>query len=222
MGPVPQGPNLTAEEAERLCRDMMSQHQPGSDLHVQATWQLMRLMAWTQRRPEAVELLDGLLPVVSNPETKAEIILAMGQLHEQSGDFEGAMEFYSRGVALEPVGTRTWYLLHNNLGYCLNQVRRHEEAEKWCLQAIAIDPPRFNAHKNLGIAYTGQGRWDEAARCFLRATHSNPDDERALMHLATLLNAHPEILEDLELAAEIAAYAEEFERMGRQGPHSSS
>jgi tetratricopeptide (TPR) repeat protein len=111
-----------------------------------------------------------------------------------------------RGVALEPVGEPTWYLLHNNLGYCLVQMRRYAEAERWCRAAIAINPLRHNAHKNLGLACEGQGRTVDAALAFVQAVKREAGDPRALRHLRELVGAHPEI------AAEIPNIAEQVGR----------
>ena len=107
--------------------------------------------------------------------------------------------------------TTRWHFLNNNLGYSLNQIGRHGEAEAYTRAAIAIDPGRHNAHKNLVISLQGQGNYLEAPRSFLRATHAQPDDVRALDHLEDLLakheeigTHHPEILEAVQECREAA------------------
>jgi tetratricopeptide (TPR) repeat protein len=85
------------------------------------------------------------------------------------------------------------YLLCNNLGYCLSQLGRFAEAERLCRAAIALDPERYNAHKNLGVALEGQGRHAEPAEGYVEATRKNPGDPRALRHLETMLARHPEV-----------------------------
>ena len=71
---------------------------------------------------------------------------------------------------------------------------RHADAEVHTRAAIALDPERHNAHKNLGLALAGQGRFEEAARSLLEADRRCPPDTRARGHLTTLLAEHPEIL----------------------------
>ena len=110
---------------------------------------------------------------------------------EQVGDHLGASVFYREGLALPRVPTDTRYLLHNNLGYCLNAACRHAEAEGHCLAAIAIDPQRYNAHKNLGVALEGQGRCAEAVAAYVQAVDRSPQDPRALQHLERMVAAHP-------------------------------
>ena len=90
----------------------------------------------------------------------------------------------------------TWYLLNNNLGYSLNRIGRHAEAEAYCRAAIAIHAGRYNAYKNLGLSLEGQGRLFEAARCFLKAAKAAPDDLRALGHFEDLLARHEEFAQD--------------------------
>ena len=62
--------------------------------------------------------------------------------------------------------------------------RRFAEAEPLAREAIAIDPKRHNAHKNLGLALMGQGRLSAAAGSFNIARVLCPHDERATHYLA--------------------------------------
>jgi tetratricopeptide (TPR) repeat protein len=101
---------------------------------------------------------------------------------------------YARGLALQAAAVDVAYFLHNNRGYCLNILGRHADAEVHTRAAIAIDPERHNAHKNLGLALAGQGRFGEAARCFLEADRRCPPDIRARGHLTELLAENPELL----------------------------
>jgi hypothetical protein len=60
-----------------------------------------------------------------------------------------------------------------------------------CRAAVAIDPRRRNAHKNLGVALQGLGRYAEAARSYLRAADICPADTRALRLLQALIAPCP-------------------------------
>ena len=193
----PEGTPVSGDELERILRAKVAEHPEGSKEHRDALWQLMRFLSLTDRQTEGLAILDVLLGSTGEPEYRAEITLGMGQLMEMFGDFQNAMAAYSRGVALEPVGERTWYLLHNNLGFCLNQLGRHDEAERWCRQAIQINPLRHNAHKNLGLACQGQGRYGEAAVAFIEAVHREAGDPRALRHLEALVGSHSEIATEI-------------------------
>ena len=195
---------VSAEELEKILRDRVAAAPPDSRERHDAHWQLVRFLAMTDRRDEAHAILEGMLAAISEPEVRAQVVLAMGQNFEGVGDFVAAAETYARGVALEPEDSRTWYLLNNNLGYSLNQLGRHAEAEKWCRAAIQVDPERHNAYKNLGVACSALGRYAEAVRCYITATDRCIRDPRAFGLLVELLREHPEIVErSPELVPEI-------------------
>lgn len=121
---------------------------------------------------------------------KADCRLCLGQLKEREGAFEEALRVYRSAfdLRLERNDVAVWYLLNNNLGFCLNLFAQHTEAERYCRAAIEINPRKYNAYKNLGIALQGQGRYREAAEAFIRATQIYPRDRRALNLLEKLLS----------------------------------
>jgi tetratricopeptide (TPR) repeat protein len=104
----------------------------------------------------AQRYFELLLKDADSEAVEAYCLLSIGQLQEQQEDYAAAIDWYRKAFRLHPGSDGTWYLLHNNLGYCLNRFGRHLEAEALCRKAIAIDPRRHNAHKNLGIALGGQ------------------------------------------------------------------
>ena len=107
-------------------------------------------------------------------EKRAECFLLLGSECEKADDYGIAARLYRLGIECGPIEIGTRYFLHNNLGYCLNRLRQHDEAEQMCLAAIGIDPRRFNAYKNLGLARQGQGKYPGAAALFLKAAHIFP------------------------------------------------
>ncbi len=90
-------------------------------------------------------------------EKQAAVFLHLGGAAEQKHDFEAAVTFYRRAIALEPTRLDVWYFAHNNLGFSLNQLGRFSDGEIFCQDAIRIDPSRPNGHKNLGLSLAGQG-----------------------------------------------------------------
>jgi tetratricopeptide (TPR) repeat protein len=158
-----------------------------------------------------VTYLEKILTLEEDSDARARCLLTIGRFFEKKGDFESAAAAYARAFTLPARENETWYFLNNNLGYSLNQVGRHAEAEAYCRAAIAIDPERHNAHKNLGLSLQGQGRYLEAARWLLAAARVAPNDLRALGHLEDLLaeheevgRDHPEILEGAQECREAA------------------
>jgi tetratricopeptide (TPR) repeat protein len=118
--------------------------------------------------------------------------LVAGCSAEKAGDFHRAASEYREGLIHPSEDFDTSYFLNNNLGYSLIQIGEYSEAENYCREAISINPHRYNAHKNLGLALQGQGQYVEAALSLqLASVISN--DPRAQRHLDELLSEHPEV-----------------------------
>lgn len=155
-----------------------------------------------------------LLDISSDQEKRAECFLLLGIECEKSDDYEGAIDLYRRGIECEPREVRTRYFLHNNLGYCFNQLGRHDDAERMCQAAIEIDPERHNAYKNLGQALEGRREFPEAALLYLCAAFTFPHDPRSVRHLEELLSNHRKEVEEAipDVARQLAAAIEARQR----------
>jgi tetratricopeptide (TPR) repeat protein len=143
----------------------------------------------------ALSYLEKEFSITDDPQGQARIHLAAGLIFEKMRDYRSAIECYREAFALPREKDRTWYFLHNNLGFCLNQLGQHDEAGKMCRAAIEIDPGSYNAYKNLGVALQGQGIYPGAAVLFLRAAFAFPPDPRSAGHLEELLSNHREEVE---------------------------
>jgi tetratricopeptide (TPR) repeat protein len=136
-----------------------------------------------------------------NDDKAAGMYLVEGARHEQSEKWHAAETAYRSAAALSAPDPRVRYYARNNLGYVLVQLEKFDEAVEWCLEAIAVNPEQYNAHKNLGLAYQGQGLWTKAAWSLLQATCLCPNNARAWQHLQQLLKARPGLIEqDRELS----------------------
>jgi tetratricopeptide (TPR) repeat protein len=220
---LPQGPEgevieLTAAEMERL---LLERLEAATENPTQAMWELAQFYKCNNRLERASEVFNNLLARVADLEIKAQIIFSLGQTAEKAGDFELAVRFYREALGMEPCSTFTWYYIHNNLGYSLNQLGRFADGERICRNAIAISVQPPNAHKNLGLALAGQGRSREAAESFIAATQADAADPRSLRHLEALLTEHPELEFDFAGALDacrkaVAVAGEAVERAGAQ------
>ena len=181
----------------------------------QALWGLIGMYCQTGRQQIGAEYVKKRLEWVRGiPEKEAHCHLAMGSIMEQIHDYESAISYYRGALELEPTNNQTWYFIHNNLGYCLNHFGRHKEAERYCREAVHIDPQLYNAHKNLGIALEGQGEFAEAARCYVRAAKAEAGDARATKHLENLLAEHPEVIREIpDIALQLKKCRREVERV---------
>jgi tetratricopeptide (TPR) repeat protein len=191
--PVPKDPEgklLRAEQAEKVLLENLKKCEADYE---EAMMNVAIFYSRTGRHELAMQNISRLMTFTKDPEKKADYVLGMGQLMEQIGNFEGAINFYRQAFSLEPVNSEVWYLINNNLGYCLNHFEQYAEAESYCQAAIKIEPKRQNAYKNLGISLEGQGRHADAARCYIKAVQANAGDPRALGHLEELLSKHEEV-----------------------------
>ena len=160
-------------------------------------WDIASFYSKTGRQEIALKYVNQLVERMDDPGKAAGCYLAMGQLMEQIHDYKSAIEFYEQALMLEPDTKQVAYLVNNNIGYCLNYVGRYQEAEPYCRKAIAINPERHNAYKNLGISLEAQGHINEAAQCYIKAVQVNAHDPRALDHLENLIDNNRGIVSEI-------------------------
>jgi len=149
------------------------------------------------------ELIDILAANVDYPslsEATAHVLVREGSFCEGIRDYASALKFYEKSLVFRVDNKDLQYFRLNNLAFCLNYFKRFMEAEAHLREAITIDPSRFNAFKNLGVCLEHQGKYEEAARCFLRSAQLCKSDSRAAKHLIRLLKRHPELKNMPELS----------------------
>ena len=142
---------------------------------------------------EAIDLLDGFIKSNRNSENTAHCHLALGQIATDEKRFAVALEHFNSALALRPDKRKVKYVLHNNIGFCLNQLNRHVEAEKYCRAAIEIDWTRASAFRNLGISLKGQGNLIGAAWVLVEAINADPADSRAREIVEHLVKSNPDL-----------------------------
>lgn len=77
--------------------------------------------------------------------------------------------------------------VHFNIGVCLYQLGRHDEAIAEYQKAIVIDPNYQKAYYASGMAQTALGKAPKAKSAFRLALKLNPDDAEAWFDLAMVL-----------------------------------
>jgi len=170
-------------------------------------WELGNAFLGRGIQQPGVLCLLRLLDVSSDQEQRAGCFLLLGAECEKVDDYGSAAQLYQRGIKCKSKEIGTRYFLNNNLGYCLIASGDYESAEKMCLEAIHILPDRHNAHKNLGLALKGQGKYIKAAMSLMKSAFLNPMDTRALMELEILVDEHGEKLQEIQDLYELIASA---------------
>jgi len=80
------------------------------------------------------------------------------------------------------------YLLHNR-GYVALLKKRHALARADFEAALGILPGIGEAHRNLGVVFGEQKKWQEAKRAFIRAINIHASDTNAMINLAICRHA---------------------------------
>ena len=141
----------------------------------------------------ATSLLEGYIQMSRNPEQSAHCHLALGQIATDERKLEIALEHFTAALDLAPKKRKVGYVLHNNIGYCLNNLGRFNEGEKHCRTAIEMDWTRASGYRNLGISLQGQGDLIGATWALAEAVKTEPSDNRARQLLDRLLADHPKV-----------------------------
>jgi tetratricopeptide (TPR) repeat protein len=197
---------VTAIGAEELERALLHELRESRGTSKGALWDLASLYSNTERHDQAVACIDRLASLSTSPEETASCLVAQGQLSEQQHDYESAVLYYGKALALNRQRAPTWYWIHNNLGYSLVQLGRCEEATRYLRVALEANRTRSNAFKNMGLAMLGMNEHIAAAEWFVAAARVNPADRRSLTHLEQLVTSHPELLTQVAtLPAELNA-----------------
>jgi Flp pilus assembly protein TadD len=139
----------------------------------------------------AVQLLEAYIKVSKDIEQSAHCYLALGQIATDEIRYQTALSHFSAALDLTPQKRRVVYVLHNNIGYCLNSLGRFVDGEKHCRMAIEIDWTRASGYRNLGVSLNGQKNVVGAAWALVEAVKADETDNRAHALLAKLLTLHP-------------------------------
>ncbi len=143
----------------------------------------------------ATILLENFLKKkVADDEKNAHCQLALGQIATDSQHLEAALGHFQAALEFEPRKKKITYVIHNNIGYCLNQLGRFADAESHCRTAIELNWKRASAYRNLGVSLEGQGELTGAAWVLVEAVKLEVSDERARALLEKFIAEHPALI----------------------------
>lgn len=143
----------------------------------------------------AVELLEDFLKKkVADDEKNAHCQLALGQIATDDQRLEAALDHFQAALVFEPSKKKIAYVIHNNIGYCLNRLERFTEAEQHCRTAIEINWKRASGYRNLGVSLQGRGDLAGAAWALVEAIKLEVSDERARALLEKFIAEHPAMI----------------------------
>lgn len=175
------------EKAEKLLNEVLSKA-PGHEL---ATIQLAEIMAKTERRDKALELLAG---VVNGPLATERLIVFYAAMLERSRKLEDAKKVLIRGAKSYPKNVP----MRVRLGQ-LHGLADRPNAERWYKEALALENLNRTANNNLAVIYTADARYSDAKPLLEVYRRTNPKAASGAFNLASTYLA----LGEIEKAAEV-------------------
>lgn len=97
-------------------------------------------------------------------------------------DFRGALPFFEEATRRLPEEPDAWF----RLGVCRERLGDLERASEAYRKAIALDPNAVTARNNLGVVYSAQKRYGDAAAVLEQAVRLKPDYAEARANLASV------------------------------------
>ena len=112
----------------------------------------------------------------SQPDSR-QVVLLLGLLAKEQGDFEGGIALYEKEIAKQKEAKQAPDpVLLNNLITMYRLSKNYEEAIKVCTTLLSRDPKNADALKNLSLVYFDQGKFDLAETIAINCLKLNPND----------------------------------------------
>ncbi len=131
---------------------------------------------------EAIEVAErgiGIAP------TYADLFALMGQLKSVEKNWEEALEYANRALALDP-----GHVMALNVRVAaLNKLGRKDEMQSSMRETLAADPNNSYAHSNIGWAHLESKEHEKAKEHFVEALRLDPNNEQARLGLLEALKA---------------------------------
>ena len=89
-------------------------------------------------------------------------LIEAGNASMRNGDYEGAIGYYRRALAMDMTDSEAF----GNLSVAYYYMERYDEAIREALQAVVLSPEEINWRLNLGASYSRKGNHEGAARAY--------------------------------------------------------
>lgn len=112
----------------------------------------------------------------ADPESR-EVVLLLGLLHKEQGDFKSGISLYEKEVEKQKAaGKAPDAEILNNLISMYRLSKDYGEAIKACTTLLSRDPQNVDALKNLSLVYFDQGKYDLAETIAINSLKLNDKD----------------------------------------------
>ncbi len=134
-----------------------------------------------ERPAEALAEFRRALELSPPPEDRESILTYAALCHRDLGRYEEALPLLEEALGLGESAE-----LHNQAGFCLYMLKRHEESIGHFRRAIDLDPAQAINHANIGSNLREMGRIEEAIAHYELALAIDPTIEFARENIARL------------------------------------
>ena len=145
------------------------------------------------QRAQATAVLEQIS--LQNPHNKV-VLGDYGRALAESGDYEQALEVFDRAHTPD---RPDWHILSAQ-GAVLDQMGRHEEAQRHYLAALKIMPEEPSVLSNLGLSYALSKNLKSAESTLRRAAAKPPVDPRVRQNLALVVGLQGRFAEAEDIA----------------------
>lgn len=112
-----------------------------------------------------------------DPRTNAAELFRQAYQHQMAGDFQQAIDLYTRSIELFP--TAEAYTFR---GWTYSFLGDYDRAIAECLEAIKADPDFGNPYNDIGAYLIEQDKWEEAIPWFQKAMKAKRYEARCYPH----------------------------------------
>jgi Flp pilus assembly protein TadD len=187
-------------EAEKLLRDRLAAYPTEVEARYLLAYALFRENKPSDSLKEYTQAAKQRVPAASELKTVALDYVLLN-------DYNDAEHWARYSLSLDAKDADAWYVF-GRIEYTLNQFQAAVDAFQ---RTLLLDPASVKAQNNLGLAFEGLNRIDDALAAYRRAiamqASSNHPSEQPLLNLATLLidrNQFDEALRLLKQADQIS------------------
>ena len=121
--------------------------------------------------PAAISTASGRVSSLGSSATRAEDIRKIGDTYVDALDYKEAVIYYTKALAV-----KSSPYIYNNLGLAYENLQRLDEAKKYYLSALQLDPDYSISIRNIALLYSKDGKYDSAFYFLRRRFSANPND----------------------------------------------
>lgn len=143
-----------------------------------AQWYLWQGQIW-QSEHKLDEAISAFSKAINRNKSYLQAYQWRGGVFKDMGDYEAAVEDYSRVVELHP--DAYWF---NRRGLVYEELKQFDKAAADYTQAIELDPKWAIAYNNRGYARMNLKQWEQAKRDFEKAIELDPSAPTPYINLA--------------------------------------